>query len=61
MLAASASCVSLFSALTGQSLNDQECLLTAKAAASDYAVDISKLLWDIFETNALTDEDKELL
>lgn len=61
MLAAGASCVSLFSALTGQSLNDQEYLLTAKAAASDYAVDISKLLWDIFETNTLTDEDKELL
>ena len=47
--------------ITGQSLDNQKYLFTAKAAASDYAVYISNILWDICDTKTSTEGRGELL
>ena len=47
------------SVFIGESSDEQEYLFAAKAAISDYAVDISKILLDICNTRTLTEEDRE--
>lgn len=49
------------STLTGELSGDQGYLFAANIAANDYAMDISKILADIYNTKTLTIENKEFL
>lgn len=60
MFGIGAFCANVISTLTGGSSDAQEYLYTAKAAAIDYSMDISKILLDISNSRTLTEENKEL-